>query len=242
MTVCSHIAGRAPNQDENMNLQEAIDTRRFEVIISDYGFQGEGFVRLDDGWLSVPSALPGECVVIEVLERELPARRRLFGRVVEVLEASPLRVSAECDEVNRCRGCHLRHTHPDEEQRFKVQSVVEILEKYAGLAGEEQPGIHYIGPLDLDRSQGYRNRAYLALGGASGSELGMKSRAAESLISMSSCPALVGPLRQLVAQVEAVVHDNAGFWLGSGPSPIRGLQLALSNLGSTRVVIDLVDA
>ena len=223
-----------------MDLQDAIDAGRIEVTISGYGFQGEGFVRLDDGWLSVPSALPGEHVRVDILDRELPVRRRIFGRVCEVLKPSPVRDSSECEDVNRCRGCHLRHAHRDEEKRFKLQSTLEVLEKFAGLTNFEGPSIAYIGPDSLSRTQGYRNRTYLSVEGEAGVEMGMKSRASESLISMSSCPALVQPLRQLVGRVEAVIRDNAGTWLGSGPSSIRGLQISLSNRGHMRVVIDLI--
>ena len=59
------------NDSNNMpTLANAVEQGRLTVSVDGFGFRGDGWVRLDDGWLSVPGALPGERIVV-VRERNI---------------------------------------------------------------------------------------------------------------------------------------------------------------------------
>lgn len=173
------------------------------VEIEDFGFTGEGYVRLEDGWLSVPGALPGEVVRVRVQPGQRERSRRLYADVVEVVEASEERRNPLCERDEVCRGCQLRHLTVAGELRFKVRTVREVVERYAGLEEKEQPEIEVVTPQPIARGDAFRIRSGLSYRRRGDDfELGLVTPVRERLIPMVDCPALVGPVQRLVASVE----------------------------------------
>src|SRR5690606_13367621 len=101
---------------------------------------GEAVGRLPSGKACfVAYAIPGERVVVEVVEEH---KRWARGRLVEVVEPSPDRVPAPCpyfgqDEAGepRCGGCALQHIAPERQAQLKRQVVVDQLEHIGKLSG-----------------------------------------------------------------------------------------------------------
>jgi 23S rRNA (uracil1939-C5)-methyltransferase len=173
------------------------------VDIDDYGYKGEGYVRLADGWLSVPGALPGERVRVSVEEGH-PRTSRLYGRVEEVIEASSHRRDPLCELDDVCRGCQLRHATIGEELRFHVETVAEVIEKYAELDEDERPPVELITPQPISRGDAFRIRSNLTYRrDGDACSLGLVTPVRESLIPMDTCPALTTPVRRLIATVES---------------------------------------
>ncbi len=174
----------------------------FEVVIDDFGFKGEGYVRLADGWLSVPGALPGERVRVRVEPGQPPRSRRVFAQVQEVLKAAPQRQDPRCRRDAVCRGCQLRHLTIAAELEFKVRTVREVIERYAGLAEENQPQIEVVTPQPIARGDAFRIRSRLTyLRRGDDFELGLRTPVQQELITMHDCPALTRPVQRLVAAV-----------------------------------------
>jgi tRNA/tmRNA/rRNA uracil-C5-methylase (TrmA/RlmC/RlmD family) len=82
----------------------------------------------------VRHALPGERVVVEVTEGD-DASRFLRGDAVEVLEASPDRVSPRCPFAgpHACGGCDFQHVALPAQRALKAVVVREQLRRLAGL-------------------------------------------------------------------------------------------------------------
>ena len=180
-----------------------------EVIIDDFGFTGEGFVRLSDGWLSVPGALPGEKVIVRLQPGQREQSRRLYADIVQILSPSKMRRDPLCDRDSICRGCQLRHLTVAEELSFKVRCVREVIDRYAGLTPEEQPEIEVITPQPISRGDAFRirsNLSYLRKGPSF--ELGLHSPVIDGLVSMDSCPALTLPVRRLVSAVSRSLESS----------------------------------
>ena len=93
---------------------------------------GDGLAREDDGRVVfVPGALPGERVLIEVVEERRDFAR---ARLVEVTDASPARVAPPCPEVARgCGGCAWQHVAIDAQRDLKAQIVIDALRRIAKL-------------------------------------------------------------------------------------------------------------
>ena len=171
------------------------------VDIDDYGYKGEGYVRLADGWLSVPGALPGERVRVSVEEGH-PRTSRLYGRLQEVLAPSAHRRDPMCELDDVCRGCQLRHATIGEELRFHVDTVIEVIEKYAELPRGEHPDVELITPQPISRGDAFRIRSALTYrreGDAC--SLGLVTPVRDELIPMNTCPALTTPVRRLIDTV-----------------------------------------
>ena len=175
-----------------------------DVTIEDYGFTGEGFVRLEDGWLSVRGAMPGERVTVELEPNQRDAARRIFARVVRVIKPHEQRSDPMCQRADVCHGCQMRHMTMAEEVRWKSASMIEILERYAHIPASEQPSMQLWSPSGLWRGDAERMRSNVTYRlGPDGPALGLRSPKVEGLISMASCPALIESLLRLLRGLEA---------------------------------------
>lgn len=190
-----------------LQLDDILGRSSLEVVIDDYGYQGEGYVELADGWLSVPRAMPGERVRVDV-EDETTGGRRVFGHVTEVLEAHHERRDPLCDKFERCRGCQVRHLSVAEELKFKRRTVREVIDKFADLSAGEQPEIETITPEPTRRGDAFRIRSRLTYQTSDDAyELGLVTPLRDDLVPMGECPALTAAARRLVDYVVGGLDD-----------------------------------
>ncbi len=211
----------------------------FEVTVDDYGFTGEGFVRLQDGWLSIRGAMPRELVQVTLDPHQRGGRRR-FATLLDVLTPHPERRDPMCEQDAVCRGCQLRHMSIQEEAAFKERALREVLEKFSGF--DELPPISLIAPPGMARSDGWRVRTMLNYirRDPHHYELGLIAPGHEHLLQMQECPALGVAVRRLTAQVTAALdtlaaqgllpasptlhdHDDASL---EAPPTLQGIRLA----------------
>jgi 23S rRNA (uracil1939-C5)-methyltransferase len=89
------------------------------VTISEIGARGDGLAEIDGARLHVPFALPGETVTLE--------REGERGRLVEILAASPQRVTPECRHFGTCGGCAVQHWASKEVAEWKRRRVITAL-------------------------------------------------------------------------------------------------------------------
>src|SRR5690625_2601449 len=73
----------------------------------------------------VEGALPGEQV-----RAELPRSKKNYSKakVVEVLQASPLRVEAACPYFGQCGGCAMQHLEPSAQIAVKQRALEDLLQ------------------------------------------------------------------------------------------------------------------
>lgn len=98
-----------------------------------YGSAGEGVARLDGQAVFVKGALAGELCQVQLLK---VGKSAAWGRVAQVVEASPGRQVPDCPQYPKCGGCQLRHMTYAEELAFKRQKVQDALRRIGGWAGE----------------------------------------------------------------------------------------------------------
>lgn len=90
-----------------------------EVTPTTLTYGGDAMARLADGRaVFVPFALPGEHVRIRLTEE-----KRGFARaeLVEILEASPHRISPRCIHFGVCGGCHYQHLAYADQLKAKTE-------------------------------------------------------------------------------------------------------------------------
>ena len=106
-----------------------------ELVVTATARDGAGIARTEDGRVVfVEGALPGETVITEILDVQ---KRWSRGRVLEVLEASPIRVAVPCaHRLEGCGGCDLLHVDPGHQLAMKAEIVVEQLRR-AGIDAPE---------------------------------------------------------------------------------------------------------
>ena len=80
-----------------------------DVTLTTLAYGGAALGRLEDGRaVFVPFGAPGDRVRIRLVEEKEHFAR---GELVQVLEASPERVTPRCRHFGVCGGCHYQHLH-----------------------------------------------------------------------------------------------------------------------------------
>ncbi len=126
--------------------------QEFTCRIEALGAQGEGICRELGQVLFVPGALPGEKVRLRV---QKVTKSMAFGRVLEIIEKSPDRVSPPCPYFGRCGGCTLQHMSYPRQLEAKSALVRDNLSRI----GKIQMDV----PLTQGLSQPWRYRNKTAL-------------------------------------------------------------------------------
>ena len=99
----------------------------YQGIIEKIDFPNKGKVYLEDGKITVKNGIPGQKVRFVINKKK---GRRLEGRLLEVLEKSPLETREPvCSIFPACGGC-MYQTMPYEEQlKMKAEQVKELLDE-----------------------------------------------------------------------------------------------------------------
>jgi tRNA/tmRNA/rRNA uracil-C5-methylase (TrmA/RlmC/RlmD family) len=117
---------------------------------------GEGVVRLEGKAVFVPGALPGERIVVRVVDDRASWAR---AELVEVVEASPDRVEVPLGDPDALGGGDLAHATPEAGRRLKTRVVREQLGR---LGRVEDPPVADCLPVGPD--QRYRTTVRLHAG------------------------------------------------------------------------------
>lgn len=180
-----------------------------EIVVEGLGFRGEGYYRPSPGrFISVPHTLPGDRLNARIGSWH---RGRAFGEVVEVLESSTEHVDPDCYAYQLCSGCALRHMSLEAERRWKLASLREILERYAGgaLSGLEVAALPatWVG---VPSRRGHRSRGKLRVAvGDGGVRLGLGGVDLQrEVVDIRRCPAQT-PRFVAVVEVLAAALDRA---------------------------------
>jgi 23S rRNA (uracil1939-C5)-methyltransferase len=133
---------------------------RITITVDDLAFGGEGVGRTGGYVVFVRGGLPGDRLVVRMIE----ARAR-FGRaeIEAVEEPSPHRVAAPCAYFGRCGGCRLQHMDYAGQLAFKAKQVRDCLQRLGGLGEFELRPI-----LPAPETFGYRNKMEFTVAGTAG--------------------------------------------------------------------------
>ena len=122
----------------------------YEAVISDYTAQGQGVAKIEGCAVFIPNAIAGERCLVRI---EKAQKTWAAGKITEILQKSPYRVSRECPVAKLCGGCDFWHMDYEEETRLKADRVRQALARLAGEEVDELP------ILSAPTCYGYRNKA-----------------------------------------------------------------------------------
>ncbi|NIN65348.1 MAG: TRAM domain-containing protein, partial [Anaerolineae bacterium] len=124
-----------------------------QVKVVDMAHGGDAVARHEGKVIFVPYTLPGEEVLVEIVE-EKPKYSR--GVPVEILSASPQRVDPRCPHFGTCGGCQWQHVDYEAQLRFREQILRSQFERIAHL-----PDARVEPSLGMSDPWNYRNHAQL---------------------------------------------------------------------------------
>ncbi|MEZ5558162.1 MAG: methyltransferase domain-containing protein [Pseudomonadales bacterium] len=170
-----------------------------QLDIEGLSHDGKGVARIAGKVCFVAGALPGEAVT--AILRQARGRFDEY-QLLRVREPAPERVEPLCPLVGRCGGCDLQHLQAQAQLSHKTTSVLELLERQAGMVPDA-----LVEPL-RSAPFGYRRRARLAVyvprrGGRV--TLGFREAGGSRIVPVAHCPVLAPPLDTLPGTLQAVL-------------------------------------
>lgn len=146
------------------------------VIISDYGSNGEGVAKFNEYVVFVPYALVGERINVKVLKVQ---KNIVFAKIEKIINKSADRVEPVCPVFNRCGGCQLQHLDYAAQLKLKTDIVKNNIKKIANLECEVLPCV------PSDKIYKYRNKMQLPVGVKG---LGFYANNSHDIVPISNCP------------------------------------------------------
>ena len=174
-----------------------------ETIVDGFTHGGEGVARIEGKAVFVPGTIPGERVVVRVVDDR---KRWARAELLEVRDADPARVTPPCPTEAECPGHDLQHIAPDAQRRLKARVVAEQLVRLGGIDDPPVEACRAVGP-DL----GYRNRARFHA--APDGRLGFHRPGTHEVVPVGRC--------LLLSEEAQAVRDQVGDGTGAAEVTVR---------------------
>ena len=161
-------------------LVRPVDTYEIESL----DIEGRGIAHRDGKVAFVEGALPFETVRAELMGGK---KNYDIARTIEVLNASPSRVTPECPYFGVCGGCAMQHLHPRSQVAIKQRVLEDNLQRIGRVKPES-----LLRPI-MGPSWGYRYRARMSaryVEKKGGVLIGFHEKHARFLVDMTSCKIL----------------------------------------------------
>ena len=195
--------------------------QEFEVLIEDYGNDGEGVCRIDDLVVFVKDAAKGDRAIVAITKVK---KSHAYARLVRIIEPSPDRVEPPCLVSRVCGGCSLMHISYEKQLEWKQEKVKQCLKRIGGIEDPEsimEPIVGLKDPEDTQTSPGqglrYRNKAQLPVGiNKDGSTaIGFYGRHSHNVIDTDRCllqaegfDAVIKACRSFIDEYKVSVYDE----------------------------------
>ncbi|MGE5462151.1 MAG: class I SAM-dependent RNA methyltransferase, partial [Syntrophothermus sp.] len=169
------------------------DFMEHEITLTTLIYGGDAMGRLEDGRaVFVPFGLPGERVRIHLVEE-----KRAFARaeLVEILEASPQRITSRCIHFGLCGGCHYQNLPYEEQLKAKTEILRDQLMRIGRI---ENPPVREI--VASPSPWNYRNHVQFHL--TEEGKLGYMTAGAPRVFAISECHLPEGSINAMWPQLE----------------------------------------
>jgi 23S rRNA (uracil1939-C5)-methyltransferase len=164
---------------------------------------GRGIASIEGKKVFVPGGLPGEQV--RLLRRRV---RRSYdeAELLEIVLASPLRVTPRCEVFGVCGGCALQHVDAAGQRAMKQKSLADSLERIGGVRPERW--LDAVFDPRPEASWRYRRRARLAVRDVAGKGrvlVGFRERRGALVTDMHRCEVLAAPFGLLIDPLSELI-------------------------------------
>ena len=178
------------------------DSTPQQTHIVNLSHDGKGVARIDGKATFISGALPNEQV-----EFQYTRIKKDFdeGKLLSVIEPSPLRVEPKCAHYSLCGGCSLQHMKEEEQIRFKQEHLLDLLQRY----GHTQP-LEVLEPL-TNTHWNYRNKARLSVRFVEKKQLSMvgfrERNNPRYITEINHCPILNAKLDKDILALRALIDS-----------------------------------
>jgi len=150
------------------------------MTIDNMGYEGEGVGKIDNFTVFVAGAVVGEKVKIKIVK---VSKNFAFGKLLEIIEASPSRIEPVCSIYKGCGGCNIQHIDYKAQLDFKTNRVMQVINRIGKL---EKVLIHPT--LGVENPYNYRNKVQLPVSNKNGAvSIGFYAARSHDIINMETC-------------------------------------------------------
>lgn len=186
-----------------MSRQRPLSREPLEAVIDGFTHGGEGVARVEGKAVFVAGTLPGERVLLRVVDDRARWAR---AELVDVLLPSPDRVTPPCPYVPECGGCDLQHAAPAAQRALKTRVVTEQLSRIGGVDAPPVEPCRAVGP-----DTAYRTNARFHA--SPDGRLGFHRAGSNEVVPIDRCLVLSGPAQN--------VRDGVGDTSGAVEVAVR---------------------
>ncbi|MGN1147324.1 MAG: 23S rRNA (uracil(1939)-C(5))-methyltransferase RlmD [Lachnospiraceae bacterium] len=130
----------------------------YEGIVERVDFPNKGIVRVGEETCIVKNGLPGQKIAFCVNKQR---KGKAEGRLLEVMEKSPLETGSPCSHFGLCGGCTYLSLSYEEQTKLKAEQVKKLLDGV--LVGKQAPYV-WEGIKASPRIYEYRNKMEFSFG------------------------------------------------------------------------------
>lgn len=141
---------RKPSGHQRRIVSHRSKKREFELKIESLTNAGDGLGRVDERVVFVPYTMPGDTVLIEVVQEK---KAYILGKIKEILQPSPERIEPKCEYFTLCGGCDWQHVPYLKQLDAKSEQLSETLKRIG-----ELPDVSIEPIIPCEEPYNYRNR------------------------------------------------------------------------------------
>ena len=130
----------------------------YEATVERVDFPGKGIARTEEGPVTVKNCLPGQKIKLSVSKVR---NGRAEGRLLEVMEKSPLETGQPCSHFGLCGGCTYLSLPYEEQLRVKEGQVKRLLD---ACLDRQKADWRWEGIKGSPAAYGYRNKMEFSFG------------------------------------------------------------------------------
>ncbi|TDF38300.1 23S rRNA (uracil(1939)-C(5))-methyltransferase RlmD [Alteromonadaceae bacterium M269] len=178
--------------------KKLVKLKTLTLMVDGLDHEGHGVCTENQPVVFVPKTLPGEKIRASV---SITNKRFWQGKLMDVIEPSPERITPKCHYYEQCGGCQVQHASADYMLEAKQKAVDSMLQKQLGM----NP-LPWQQPL-TSKAWSYRRKARLAVNAQDDShlKLGFRGEETNDIVDISHCAVLEPKLNELVQDIKLLI-------------------------------------
>ena len=197
----------------------------------------KGVIKTDEEKVIVKHALSGQKIRFSITKKR---KGKCEGRLLEILEKSPIEIEDGCPHYGICGGCEFQTLPYEEQVKMKEVQVKEILEEVC-------PGIPFEGLIPSPVCKEYRNKMEFSFGDAYKGgplSLGMHKRGSfYDIVEVENCQLVDEDFRKiLTATLEHFREQNVPFFQKMRHEGYLRHLLVRKAVKTQEILVDLVSS
>ncbi len=129
-------------------------------MVEKLDFPNKGIVSLEEGKVVVKNVIPDQKISFVIQKKR---KGKAQGRLVEVLEKSPVEIDSPCPHFGVCGGCTYQNLPYEEQLKIKEGQVKELLDSVY-INRDQQPSYQFEGIKASPNQFAYRNKMEFSFG------------------------------------------------------------------------------